>query len=162
MQWFKLIVFSNCQLFQGLEAHRKLKGTRKREWDHNGWWLGNHRLLISLKWGLLLSPVLTLTLREAIFEARDARLRSGAGIALLLLPLKSRSGTDPLQFLCRLGGREATNEGGSDEVREALREGGILLLPLKLHTHARTRTHKHKQHHHQHDHHQQHKHQQKQ
>ena len=30
------------------------------------------------------------------------------------------------------GGREATNEGGSEGLRESTREWGILLLPLKL------------------------------
>jgi hypothetical protein len=131
MQWLKIIVFRNRQLL-GLESHRKRKGAREKEWDSRAWWLGNQRLLLSLKWGLLLSLLLTLKIREDTFKAREARLRSGAVIALLLLPLKSRSGTDHLQFLRRLGGREAANEGGSDEVREALREGGILLLPLKL------------------------------
>jgi len=31
-----------------------------------------------------------------------------------------------------LGGRETFSEGGSEGLREAVREGGILVLPLKL------------------------------
>ena len=56
-----------------------------------------------------------------------------------------------------LGGREAVSEGGSKGLREVVREGGILLLPLKLldfggqrlprifnaHTHAYIHTHTH-------------------
>ena len=57
----------------------------------------------------------------------------GAVNALLLLPLKSRSGADPLlaSFLLLLGGRRAVSEVGNEELRESLREGGFLLLPLK-------------------------------
>ena len=36
------------------------------------------------------------------------------------------------QRLLLLGGREAASEGGSKGLNERVREGGILLLPLKL------------------------------
>ena len=36
------------------------------------------------------------------------------------------------QRVLLLGGREAVSEGGSEGLREAVREGGILLIPLKL------------------------------
>jgi hypothetical protein len=77
----------------------------------------------------------TATQSTANARATGSSIWSSGGAtanALLLLPLKSRSGTDYLQFLRRLGGRKAANEGRSDEARKALRERGILLLPLKL------------------------------
>ncbi len=37
-----------------------------------------------------------------------------------------------LRRLLLLGGREAADEGGSEGLRKAMREWGILLLPLKL------------------------------
>ena len=56
---------------------------------------------------------------------------------MLLLPLKSRSGVDHLQFLSRLTAfalaqRETAGDGGSKGLREAAREGWLLLLSLKL------------------------------
>ena len=56
---------------------------------------------------------------------------------MLLLPLKSRSGADHLQFLRRLAAfalarREAADDGGSEGIREAAREGWLMLLSLKL------------------------------
>ena len=60
---------------------------------------------------------------------------------MLLLPLNSRSGADLLRFLRRLtalalarreGGRPPVSEGDSEVQRERVREGGILLLLLKL------------------------------
>jgi hypothetical protein len=43
---------------------------------------GNNLLMLSLKWGLLLSLLLSLKPREVTFGAREAKLRSEAGIAL--------------------------------------------------------------------------------
>ena len=60
---------------------------------------------------------------------------------MLLLPLNMRSGADLLRFFRKLtalalarreGGRPPASEGDSEGKRERLREGGILLLPLKL------------------------------
>ncbi len=60
-----------------------------------------------------------------------------ARIALLLLPLKSRSGVDHLQFLRRLTAfalawRETAGDGGSEGLWGAARAGGLQLLLLKL------------------------------
>ncbi len=61
--------------------------------------------------------------------------------AMLLLPLNSRSGADLLRFLRRLtgfafarreGGRPPVSEGDNKGKRERVREGGILLLLLKM------------------------------
>ena len=61
--------------------------------------------------------------------------------AMILLPLNSRSGADLVRFFRRLtafaftlreGGRPPVSEGDSKGKRERVREGGILLLLLKL------------------------------
>ncbi len=63
--------------------------------------------------------------------------RWGAAISLLLLPLKSRFGADPLGLFASkwrfplLGGTEAINEGDTEGMDWTMREGVILLLPLK-------------------------------
>ncbi len=57
----------------------------------------------------------------------------------MMLPLNMRSSYNRLEGfsagtwrLLLRGGRETTGEGGSDGMCEAVRKGGILLLPLKL------------------------------
>ncbi len=66
---------------------------------------------------------------------------SGAAMAMLLLPLKLRSGANHLlrsgfstcqRHLLLIGGREAASDARNEGLRDAVREGGILLLPLKL------------------------------
>ena len=59
--------------------------------------------------------------------------------ALLLLPLNLRSGNNHLRFLRKLTAlalapreRETAGVGDREVRRERVREGGILLLPLKL------------------------------
>ena len=58
-------------------------------------------------------------------------------ITLFMLPLKSRFGADPLGLFAGkwrfplLGGTEAINEGDTEGLDWTVREGRILLLPLK-------------------------------
>ncbi len=77
------------------------------------------------------------SLRLAAATGKDAELLRGACFA----NARERFIRPPQTFfgfsagkrrVLLLGGREAINEGGIEGLREVVREGGILLLPLKL------------------------------